>query len=347
MADAASRTDAPRSRFWLYAPFALLALVAVAWSVAWVAIRDRTSEGLDAWLADERQAGRQWTCQDRTVGGYPFRIQVTCAALALQGGPVTASLGRVTSLAQVYQPRHVITEIAGPLRASDGQISVEGTWQLLETSIRGSGNGFQRASLLAEGPRLRVTGAGPNDLEFASQRFEAHLRPSPAGPQESAYDAAVTALAAKVPALDALLGGPEPADLQIDVTATQAQGFRGRPVFDELERWREAEGRLKVMLLSLAKGPRRVEARGELHLDDLHRPAGELVVSAAGLEGLFGMLAGIRGGGTLSGGSLAQGARPPAPKAAELMPLPPLRLDNGRVAVGPFTVPNVRLPALY
>jgi hypothetical protein len=27
--------------------------------------------------------------------------------------------------------------------------------------------------------------------------------------------------------------------------------------------------------------------------------------------------------------------------------MPPLRLDNGRLAVGPFTVPNLRLPALY
>jgi hypothetical protein len=347
MADATAPT-ARHSRFWLYTPFVLLGLVAVAWSLAWVAIRDRIGEGLDQWLAAERQAGRQWTCRDRTVGGYPFRIQVTCAALSLERGDVKASFGRVTSVAQVYQPRHVITEIDGPLRLTDGQIVAEGTWRLLETSVRGAGEGFQRASLIAEAPRLRVTGAGPTELDVSSERVEAHLRPSPAGRQEGAYDAAVTALGAKVPALDALMGGAEPANLQIDVTATQAQGFQGRPMVDELERWREAEGRLKVMLLSLAKGPRRLEAKGELHLDEMHRPAGELAVAAAGLEGLIGTLAGGRAGGTLLGGLLGQGPRAPqAPQAADLAPLPPLRLDNGRIAVGPFTLPNVRLPALY
>ena len=65
-----------QSRFWLFAPFALLALVAVGWSVAWFVIRQRTAEGLDLWLAHEAAAGRAWTCADRAVGGYPFRIEI-------------------------------------------------------------------------------------------------------------------------------------------------------------------------------------------------------------------------------------------------------------------------------
>jgi hypothetical protein len=192
-----------------------------------------------------------------------------------------------------------------------------------------------------------VIGAVPTDLAFSSQRLEAHLRPSPTGGQEGAYDAALTALEAKVPALDALLGGAEPSNVQLDVTATHAQGFRGRLIPDELDRWREAEGRLKVMLLSLAKGPRRVEAKGELRLDEMHRPAGELALSAAGLESLIGAVAGISAGGNLLGGRLGQGSRTPSAPSAPPASLPPLRLDNGRLAFGPFLVPNVRLPALY
>ena len=230
MADAAAPTAARRSRFWLYAPIVLLGLVAVAWSVAWVQIRDRADDALDAWLAAERQAGREWACQDRTLGGYPFRVEVTCATLTLRRGDVTASVGRVTSLAQVYQPRHVITQVEGPVRVTDGQVTVEGNWRHLESSVRGVGKELQRASLVVQEPNLRVTGIGPTDLAFASERLEAHLRPSPAGNPEDAYDGAVTVLQAKVPALDGLLGGAEPADIQLDATVTQAGSFRGRPL---------------------------------------------------------------------------------------------------------------------
>ena len=119
MADAAPAPIGTRSsRFWLYAPIALLLLVAIAWSVAWFVIRDRAAEGLDACSRREARAGRQWTCKDRRIGGYPFRIEVSCAELASCRDGVTASLGRVKSVAQVYQPRFVITEIDGPVDGS-------------------------------------------------------------------------------------------------------------------------------------------------------------------------------------------------------------------------------------
>lgn len=345
MADAAATR---RSRFWLYAPFVLLALVAVAWSMAWTVIRNRTSDGLDRWLAAEARAGRQWTCQDRQVGGYPFRIEVACAALTLQRGTVSASLGRVQSVAQVYQPGHVITEIAGPLRATDGAITLEGTWRLLETSLRGSTRGFERASLVAEGARLQIAGASPEPLALASERFEAHLRPNPSRAAEHAFDAAISASEATLPILDNLLGGGEPANLQLDVTATEAQGFRGRPVVEEIERWRQANGRLDVLQFSLAKGPRRLEAKGALRLDDLRRPSGEFAVAAAGLEGLISSLTGNRVGGNLIGALLGQGSRPPQPGSGpSLAPLPPVRLAEGRVLFGPFAVPGLRLAPLY
>ena len=347
MAEAAAPADARRSRFWLYTPFVLLSLVAAAWSVAWTVIRDRATEGLDAWIAAEAKTGRRWTCGDRSVGGYPFRVEVTCASLALRQRDVTASLGRVHAVAQVYQPRHVIIEIDGPLRLAQGAVTVGGGWRLLEASIRGSAKGLQRASLVAEAPAFQVAGPGIADMAVSSQRFEAHLRPSPNAGEEGAYDAAISALQARVPLLDAVLGGPEPADVQVDVTATKMQGFRGRPMIDEIERWREAEGRLGVMLLSVSKGPRRLEAKGELRLDELHRPAGELAISAAGIEELMGKLSGNRLGGTLLGSLLGEGARQPSATARNLMALPPLRLDNGRVAVGPIAIPNLRLPALY
>jgi hypothetical protein len=338
-----------QSRFWLYAPFVLLLLVAIAWSAAWFMVRNRIDHNLDVMLANEARAGRQWDCQDRTVGGYPFRIVVTCASLTLTRGQMSASLGRVQSIAQVYQPRHVITEVDGPLRATDGRVTINGTWRLLETSVRGSASGVERVSLSAEELNLKITGATPAELTLASQGLEAHLRPNPTRAQaEGAYDAALSVRQARLPGIDALIGGAEATDLQVDVTATQVQGFRGRPVLAEVERWRTASGRLEVLRLAIAKGERRVEAKGDFGLDELHRPVGQLQAAAAGLDSLISNLTGGQAGGSLLSALLGQGPRSQAQGGqTALSPLPALRLDNGRVLFGPFTVPNLRLPALY
>ena len=66
------------------------------------------------------------------------------------------------------------------------------------------------------------------------------------------------------------------------------------------------------------------------------------------LDDLIANLTGNRSGGLL-GALLGQAAKAQNPGAGPqaLAPLPPVRLDNGRVALGPFTVPNARLPALY
>jgi hypothetical protein len=100
----------------------------------------------------------------------------------------------------------------------------------------------------------------------------------------------------------------------------------------------------------MAKGPRRFEAKGNLGIDDQHRLAGQFQGSAAGLEGLVGqLLDGPAAIGALLGA--LTGRPPPEARpqrdAAGLRPLPPLRLENGRVFVGPVAVPRLRLEPLY
>ena len=347
MDEVASTPARRHNRFWLYTPFVLLLLVAIAWSVAWWVIRDRATDSLDAWLATEARAGRQWTCADRQVGGYPFRVQVACNSLTLKQGPVTASLGRVTSMSQVYQPAFVITEIEGPLRVSDGRATLEGTWDLLQSSLHASSRGLQRFSLVAEAPRITVTGLGPDDLVTNSRHLELHVRPNATRASDKAFDAALSVREAQIPSLDRLVGGAEPADFTLDATVTQAEGFRARQVGNELERWRKAGGALEILMLSVTKGTRRAEAKGEISLDDWHRPTGQLTASAAGLDGLLGNVVGGRLGGALLGALFGQAQAGTPAAQPTLVPLPPLRLDNGKLAMGPFVVPGFRLMPLY
>lgn len=356
MADADQPAPQTPSRFWLFAPFVILGLAAIAWTAAWFVISARTGEALDAWVGAEAIAGRKWTCADRSVGGYPFRIEVSCATLSLERGDLKATLGRVLSVAQVYQPRHVITEVGGPLRASDGRLTVEGRWSLLQASVQTTPNAFQRLSVVMDGPAFRVAGLTPVELALASQRFEAHIRPDPARAEtDGAYDVALSAAKAVVPSLDEWIGGGEPSDIAAEATVTQARGISGRPLVEEVERWRRANGSVVLGRLSVDKGARRLEARGELGLDELHRVRGRLDASASGLEGLLGTITSGRAGtatailGALLGPSPAPPAPSPRPGATRpaLSPLPTLAMENGRLMVGPFPVPGMRLPPLY
>jgi hypothetical protein len=345
-----------RSRFWLFAPFLLLMLGALGWSAAWLVIRARTAEGLDNWLANEAVAGRRWDCPERSIGGYPFRIEIACARVSLQSRDLALSAGRLLSVTQVYRPRHTIAELEGPLRVAGPGVNVESTWSELRASIHRAPHAFQRASLVVEAPSLKASGLPIGDVAASARRFEAHLRPAPSLPEsESAYDIAASAAGASVPVLDPLFGGGgEPLDAALQAVATQAR--IGAPRREEIERWREAGGRIILTALNVAKGPRRLEAKGEFALDDQRRPTGRVDIAAAGLGDLLTTITGGRvpgaAGGVL-GGLLQPRPRQPAPSdapqaaGAKLTPIPTIRLENGRVLVGPFTVPGLRLAPLY
>ena len=122
---------------------------------------------------------------------------------------------------------------------------------------------------------MKLRGLPLGAIEGRAQRFETHLRPSPALPKsEGAYDVAASVAGGAAPGLDPLLGGgAEPIEAALEATVTQARITAPRR--EEIERWREAGGRLLLTRLDLAKGPRRLEAKGELSLDDQRRPAGQ------------------------------------------------------------------------
>src|SRR5215211_3467240 len=327
-----------RSRFWLFAPPALLALLVAALAAAWFVIRARTGDALDAFVANESTAGRRWDCPERAISGFPFRIEVSCARLGIEGPEGALAAGRLRTATQIYQPRHTIFELDGPFRAASGGVVAEGSWDALRGSVHTAPNGLERVSLVLGVPKLRVTGLPAGEAMLSARSVEVHVRPDPAG-----ADAAV-------PPLDQLLGGPEPIDADLQIRVTQARAGL-RPSRSEIERWREAGGRIGLTSLTTAKGARRLEAKGELGLDELRRPMGRLEVAAAGLGDLLATLMGGRlptapGAvlGGLLGPRLQQGLGGGSAKdPGKLTPLPAIRIENGRIYVGSLTVPGVRL----
>jgi hypothetical protein len=349
-----TRVPARASRFRLYLPFGLLALLALGWSIGWFVMRGRIVAGMDEWLAAEAAAGRRWTCRDRSIGGYPFRLELSCASLSFQRADATAHLGRVLAVAQVYNPKHIIIEAQGPLRVTSAATNAEAEWRALRASVVFTSAALGRLAVAAEEPVLRMTGPTTGRVDLSARTLQLHARPDPA--DATSAELALAAAGAVVPGLDALIGGAEPADLDVAARVTKTADLPARPVAGELERWRLAGGEVQVSRANLVKGPRRVQAQGSGGLDEAHRPRGQVQASALGIEGLLGRFVGDKAGlagsllGALFGPPPAEIRQPQGaqdPNAPRLKPLPPLRFENGRMYVGPLAVPGVRLPPLY
>src|SRR3979490_1972447 len=71
---------APRWRpLWrLFLMPVLLLIAAAAWSAFWFYAASQVDVRADAWRAQEAKSGRVYDCAQRSVAGYPFRLEVRC-----------------------------------------------------------------------------------------------------------------------------------------------------------------------------------------------------------------------------------------------------------------------------
>ena len=125
-------TLAPRRRpLWrLFIMPVLLLIAAAAWSAFWFYAASQVEVTADAWRAREAKSGRVYDCAKRSVAGFPFRLEVRCdgASVSLQSqtagqaatqAPITAKLGEILVVAQVYDPKLLIAEFTAPATISD------------------------------------------------------------------------------------------------------------------------------------------------------------------------------------------------------------------------------------
>ncbi len=335
------------SRLWLYGPFLLLVGLIAAWSAFWFYARARAAAEIDAALAREVSRGRTWTCADRSITGFPVRIELRCSALSLTstrwGDAVRIETGPTLAVGQIYTPGLVIFEFTSPARATlpEGR-TLEITWKDLDASL--AWRNPERFALVAKESTTVVNTPGLPPETWRAATLEAHLRRNPARLADQAVDIAISAKGTVLPPIDALLATSDPGEIELEATLTQAESFRQGFNPDALESWRTANGILELTRLSGTKGKARVDGSGQLMLDPTHRVAGDLKLAAAGIEQIGGLRIGnlLGGLGGLLGGRPGNNGTP-----AGLTPLPPASLRDGRVYLGPFRLPLQPLPPLY
>ena len=338
------------SRWGLYLPVVLLALLVAGWSVFWFSARARALDTVELWLAREAAEGRRWSCPQRAVGGFPFRFELRCENATFTGetdiGPATGELKRFLAVSQVYRPQHVILEVEGPLvaRSTTTGASLTLDWRSFDASVVISGDLPERVAVSVTEPTLTVSAPDSPEGSFKAEAMELHARQTPE--RAGAYDLALDLRKASVPELDALLATSDAADMTLRATVSDAEVLARGATPARLEAWRERNGAVELTRLALVKGPQSLEASGRLGIDALHRPEGTIEASVAGLEGLlarFG-LGGNGLGGLIAGGlSVLGGGRPDAPEAPGagapgMTRLPPIRFTEGRILLGPFQI---------
>jgi hypothetical protein len=291
----------PSRRPWLIAtPLAIVVALGAAWTVLWFYAADAAEAGLNDWRAQQAKIGRTFTCGTQEIGGYPFRIEVRCAAAAAElkdtQPPLSIKVSQVLAVAQVWDPKLIIAEFTGPLTAAEGGGApyATATWNLAQASVRGTPLVPERASIVIDG--LRLSSATPgNAVLFDSKHAEFHARMQfGSWPSNPAIDLAVKLEAATAPTIHSYTA--QPFDADVLAVLHGMKDFAPKPLPARLREWQAAGGKLEIQSARLGQGDALANTSGMLGLTQQGRLDGALKVTAAGLERYLPAMGEGRGG---------------------------------------------------
>lgn len=258
---------------------AIVAVIAVAWSAVWFYGRGRALEEVDRALAGLAARGVSIVCPEREVGGFPFRMELSCrqpgVTIAATGASGSATALRV--VAQVWNPLLVIAELDGPLVGEDGAgTRVTATWRTLRASVRLSARGPERISVASTGLDLAVAPREGVAVGLTGEHVEAHGQRS----GERDLDLAVTGASTAVKVGGAAVG-PRRADLGLTVRLNEAIPFGpGEPV----RAFAARGGRIEPIGFDFASGGVTVHGKGEMTIGRDGVLDGSIGLAAKGLE---------------------------------------------------------------
>ena len=273
----------------IVAPAVLFGVIAIGWSALWVVASRIADQRIDAWIAAEAAGGRSYTCADRALGGYPFRFTLTCdgarAHLTSPDGTVSVAIENVRATALAYAPRHIILEADGPAvitGTNPTPFTSEVEWDLAQASMRIRDRDLHRLDIRLDRPIAWLTPDGGTTLgSVEASSAEWHLIRD----REVGEDAVRVAL--KFTEGSMLRPGraaTEPADLAFVGLVTESDTIDPVDMSSSLAAWREAGGGLTIDRLKIEQAPALIETAGQLALDVLGRPEGQLSVAIAGID---------------------------------------------------------------
>ncbi len=240
-------------RFWLYAPYAAALVAALGYSAGWLAASQGLADGLDKAAAGLRAQGYQISWARRTVGGWPFRLDVTLidARIAEPSGWAIQT-PELKAEAYTYAADHwlfVVPQSLTVTRPGAGPVTIAG--QALRASLAGPDDA-QRLSIV--GDKLTFVpapGAAPFAFAAADQ-IELHLEP---GPDDQA--ALLFRLNGATPAPGGVLAriaSARPVSIQWDSIISRRSALKGASWPAMVRAWSAAGGAMTVRHAGISAG---------------------------------------------------------------------------------------------
>src|SRR5262249_24858633 len=154
-----------------------LAALVVAWTGLWFYGLWSVQTRIAAWTDWEAKAGRSYSCASKAIGGYPFQLELRCAApqATLLAEQVEGKAAELRAVANVLGSGVVTVELTGPIAITKPGAGYVGNWTLARTDVRGSASRLDEISIVTEGFRLdRMTDRGSERM-FDSARAAGDL----------------------------------------------------------------------------------------------------------------------------------------------------------------------------
>jgi hypothetical protein len=275
---------------------ALLLVAALAWSTFWFFAASQAEVNADAWRAQEAKSGRVYDCAKRSVAGFPFRLEVRCdgasvslisqtAAQDAAQPPVTARLGEILVVAQVYDPKLLIAEFKAPATILDlhGSSSMVVNWSRARSSVVGLPAVPQRASIVFDDASIDRVNRSMQVQLAQAKHIELHGRLAEGSTAEHPLvETVLRVKAGSVQEVHPLL--TQPFDAEIRATLSGLHDLSPRPWPQRFRDLQAAGGHVEIAQSRIQQGDLIAVAAGTLGLDSQGRLDGELQMTVAGIE---------------------------------------------------------------
>ena len=288
MACSRSRSARRRKRRYIGTLILFLALVG-GWSYLWYYATGKAEVAIDGWRAREAKAGRIYTCGSQSIGGYPFRIEVTCdkAAAVFRSNqpPVEIKTSSILVTAQLYQPTLLISDFYGPLTIADlGHApNIIVNWKLAQSSVRGTPSAPERISLVFDQPVVERINGNNRQSVLKAQHIEVHGRLAAGSVTNKPIIETVLRLrAAAAPELHPAAAMPIDAD--ITTLLRGLNDFSPRPWSARFRELQAVDGRVDITQARVQQGDTIAVGDGTLSLNESGRLQGQLRVTVANIE---------------------------------------------------------------
>lgn len=267
-------------RLGLILPFVLLFLAMIVWSGFWFWTRIQVGDRMDATAETLRSAGYEVSWGTRSIGGYPFRLNVTLTdAVIREPSGWALATPRLESEAYMHALGRWIFAAPEGLTFTRPQAgSVQVTGEIIRASL---GNAEAKPPRFDfEGRELTFTptpGAQPFALSQA-KKVAFHLRPGPK--DQGALFLEVEDGQAQMSGLFARIAQDGDIDLKWDALLTKMSAFDGPDWPNAVRNWSQAGGMAEVREAGLTAGEAVIGVnRGQLFVGPDGRLRGTLDVT--------------------------------------------------------------------